>query len=151
MSVLKRHRTVSKMEYVNTANAIYLETLQFLTRLSARYARLVAADVMHLASEVLDHSEKANSIYPSDDVRKKLRERNLLEARAAVLALDVHMAHVYELIMLNPQGCFTTSNGKTLSSAEASERLDRMAQSLGEKLDEENAMLTAVLKSDKSR
>lgn len=151
MSVLKNHRTVSKMEYVNTANAIYVETLQFLTRLSARYSRLVADDVIKLAGQVLDNCEKANSIFPSNDNRKALRERHLLEGRAALLALDVRMAHVYELIMLNPQGCFTSASGKTLSSAEAQERLDKMAQSLGEKIDRENEMITAVLKSDKGR
>jgi hypothetical protein len=151
MSVLKNHRTTSKMEYVNTANEIYVETLQFLTRLSARYSRLVADNVIRLAGEVLDHSEKANSIFPSNDNRRALRERHLLEARASVLALDVHMAHVYELMMLNPQGCFTAANGKALSSADAQERLDKMAQSLGEKIDRENEMITAVLKSDKGR
>ena len=42
MSVLAQKRTVSKAEFVNTANQIYIETLNFLTRLSARYSRLVA-------------------------------------------------------------------------------------------------------------
>lgn len=36
MSVLKARRTTSKAEYVNTANQIYVETLNFLTRMSAR-------------------------------------------------------------------------------------------------------------------
>ena len=66
MSVLKSKRTVSKAEFVNTANSIYVETINFLTRLSARYARLVAEPTAALAGEVLDHAEKANSIYPSD-------------------------------------------------------------------------------------
>ena len=33
VSVLKQKRTVSKAEFVNTANQIYVETLNFLTRL----------------------------------------------------------------------------------------------------------------------
>lgn len=41
MSVLKEKRTVSKAEYVNTANQIYVETVGFLTRLSP----LTAANV----------------------------------------------------------------------------------------------------------
>ena len=45
MSVLAQKRTVSKAEFVNTANQIYIETLNFLTRLSARYSRLVAEPV----------------------------------------------------------------------------------------------------------
>ena len=65
MSVLKSKRTESKAEYVNVANAIYIETINFLTRISARYSRLIAEPVAKLAGEVIDHAEKANSIYPS--------------------------------------------------------------------------------------
>ncbi len=53
MSVLKAHRTESKAEYVNTANQIYVGTIQFLSRLSARYSRLMAQTVATLASEAL--------------------------------------------------------------------------------------------------
>lgn len=69
MSVLKSKRTESKAEYVNVANAIYIETINFLTRISARYSRLIAEPVAKLAGEVIDHAEKANSIYPSDAQR----------------------------------------------------------------------------------
>lgn len=151
MSVLKMHRTESKAEFVNTANEIFKETLQFLSRLSSRYSRLLASDVIHLASEVLDNAEKANNIYPSDDTRRELRKTHLLEARAALMALDVHMAHCYEVMMLNPQGCFSTASGKEVPPGEAVKRLDHMAQSLGEKIDKENSLLTNVLKSDKAR
>lgn len=81
MSVLKSKRTESKAEYVNVANAIYIETINFLTRISARYSRLIAEPVAKLAGEVIDHAEKANSIYPSDDQRRQLRKAHLLEAR----------------------------------------------------------------------
>ena len=65
MSVLAQKRTVSKAEFVNTANQIYVETLAFLTRMSARYARLLAEPTAKLAGELKDHAEKANSIFPS--------------------------------------------------------------------------------------
>ena len=61
MSVLKNKRRESKAEYINIANAIYDETLAFLTRLSARYARLIASGIISLAAEVADHCEKGNS------------------------------------------------------------------------------------------
>ena len=89
MSVLKSKRTESKAEYVNIANAIYIETINFLTRISARYSRLIAEPVAKLAGEVIDHAEKANSIYPSDDQRRQLRKAHLLEARASLMALGV--------------------------------------------------------------
>ena len=76
MSVLKEKRTVSKAEYVNTANQIYVETVGFLTRLSARYSRLIAEGTAQLAGEVMDHTEKANKIYPSDEQRKAQRNEN---------------------------------------------------------------------------
>ena len=36
MSVLAQKRTVSKAEFINVANQIYVETMNFLTRLCAR-------------------------------------------------------------------------------------------------------------------
>ena len=111
MSVLKSKRTESKAEYVNIANAIYIETINFLTRISARYSRLIAEPVAKLAGEVIDHAEKANSIYPSDDQRRQLRKAHLLEARASLMALDVRLTHCYLIMTQNPQGCFTTPSG----------------------------------------
>lgn len=58
MSVLKSKRSTSKAEYVNLANEIYTETVAFLTRLSARYARLLAEPVAALAGEIIDQTEK---------------------------------------------------------------------------------------------
>ena len=55
MSVLKEKRTQSAAEYVNVANQIYVETVSFLTRLSARYSRMVAEPVAKLAGEVIDN------------------------------------------------------------------------------------------------
>lgn len=147
MSVLKMKRTTSKAEFVNTANRIYLETLNFLTRLSARYSRLVAEDVAHLAGEVIDHSEKANSIYPSDPQRKELRKAHLLEARASLKALDVRLTHCYLIMSTNPQGCFTNSKGQTINEKEAVEKLDRMADSLGLLIDQEDELLKGATKA----
>lgn len=138
MSVLKAHRSESKAEFVNTANKIYVETINFLSRLSARFSRLMANDVSHLASEVLVNAEKANSIFPSDHTRKELRKQHLLESRAALMALDVELSHCYDIMMLNPEGCFTTSNGNPVKPARAKEILENMAQSLGELIDSEN-------------
>lgn len=74
MSVLKSKRSTSKAEYVNLANVIYTETVAFLTRLSARYARLLAEPVADLAGEVIDHTEKANSIFPKGAPNMELRK-----------------------------------------------------------------------------
>lgn len=147
MSVLKSKRTVSKAEFVNTANQIYVETLNFLTRMSARYSRLLAEPVAKLAGEVIDHTEKANSIFPSDAQRIELRKAHLLEARASLKALDVRLTHCYLTMMQNPEGCFTTSKGSPVASKEAIEKLDRMAASLGEMIDNEDELIKGSLKS----
>lgn len=148
MSVLKAKRTTSKAEFVNKANEIYVETLNFLTRMSARYSRILAEPVALLAGEVIDHAEKANSIFPSDAQRIELRKAHLIEARASLMALDVRLTHCYMVMSQNPQGAFTTdSKGKNIPPSEATERLDKMAQSLGEKIDEENELLKGALKA----
>ena len=146
MSVLKSKRTTSKAEFVNTAHQIFVETLGFLTRLSARYSRLLAEPTAKLAGEVIDHAEKANSIFPSDPQLVELRKAHLLEARASLMALDVRLTHCYTLMSQNPQGCFTDGKGKSLPPSEAMEKLDRMAQSLGEKIDQENELLKGQIK-----
>lgn len=151
MSVLKAHRSESKAEFVNTANQIYKQTINFLSRISARYSRLIASDVASLASEVLDNAEKANNIYPSDDVRKEMRERHLLEARASLSALDIHLAQCYEIMLTNPEGCFTKSNDTPIKTSDAKRKLENMAQNLGELINAEDKLLTNVLKSDKQR
>lgn len=104
MSVLKEKRTVSKAEYVNTANQIYVETVGFLTRLSARYSRLIAEGTAQLAGEVMDHTEKANKIYPSDEQRKAQRKAHLLEALASLSALDVRLTHAIWLCTRTRKG-----------------------------------------------
>lgn len=141
MSVLKQKRTTSKAEFINTANQIYVETLNFLTRLSARYSRLIAEPVAKLAGEIIDHAEKANSIFPSDNQRIEMRKAHLLEARASLMALDVRLTHVYLILNQNPEGAFTTSKGNPVKSQDAMEKLDKMAQNLGELIDKENELL----------
>ena len=83
MSVLKQKRTTSKAEFINTANQIYVETINFLTRLSARYSRLIAEPAV--------------------------------------------------------------------KSQDAMEKLDKMAQNLGELIDKENELLKGAIKNVGSR
>ena len=147
MSVLKQKRTTSKAEFINTANQIYVETLNFLTRLSARYSRMLQEPVAKLSGEVLDHAEKANSIFPSDPQRISIRKAHLLEARASLMALDVRLTLCYDVMSQNPEGAFTTSKGKSVSASDATVKLDKMAQSLGDLIDRENELLKGAVKA----
>ena len=147
MSVLKQKRAVSKAEFINVAYQIHVETLNFLTRLSARYARMLQEPVAKLSGEVLDHAEKANSIFPSDPQRISIRKAHLLEARASLMALDVRLTLCYDVMSQKPEGAFTTSKGKSVSASDATAKLDKMAQSLGDLIDRENELLKGAVKS----
>lgn len=149
MSVLKSKRRTSKAEFVNLAHQIYMETFHFIARLSNRYQRLLYEDVMHTAAAVLNNCEEAQNIFPSTELRYNARTRHLLEARSALMALDIHMSHVYEILMYNPQGAFNRENGETVPPKRATEILDRMAGSLGEKIDHENEIIKKILEADK--
>lgn len=113
MSVLKMKRTVSRAEFVNKASEIYDETITFLTRISARWSRLVAEPIANLAGEVEDFSVKANSIFPSDDQRIQLRLENLHRARAALMALDMRLSKCYRQMIKNPEGVLYHLEGET--------------------------------------
>jgi hypothetical protein len=103
--------------------------------------------VAKLAGEIIDHAEKANSIFPSDNQRIEMRKAHLLEARASLMALDVRLTHVYLILNQNPEGAFTTSKGNPVKSQDAMEKLDKMAQNLGELIDKENELLKGAIKN----
>lgn len=151
MSVLKSQRSESKIAFVKEANEIYCETINFLSRLSARYSRLIAPDIAHLAFEVVQHVEMANDIYPSDETRRTQREQHLLAARGALSVLDIQLGNCYDIMMLNPQGCMSSAHDKPLTASEAKARIGRFAESLGLKIASERNQLTNLLKSDKRR
>lgn len=145
MSVLKSKRLESKAEFVNTANQIDWETINFLSRLSARYSRLIGERIANLSGEVATHAEEANSMLPTDAERIHLRKVHLLQARASLMALDVQLGRCYMILMQNPQGAFTNGSGQAVDASKANKKLDNMAQHLGELIDKENSLLIGQL------
>ena len=149
MSVLKVNRSTSKTEFVNTAMDLVDASLSFVTRLSNRYSRLLAPAVMEAAFKLSIFVEIANSIFPNTEERLETRKKYLLLARGYTKALDVIMLHCYRIACMNPQGCFTDSRGNTIDSTKARDRLDKMADTVGDLIDREIALLTGTL--DKSK
>lgn len=147
MSVLKNKRDISKVAFVSNALDIYAETINFLSRLSARYSRIMASDIARVAYEVFENAEKANAYYPSTPDRIAMRKHHLDASRASLMTLDASLALCYRTLNLNPSGAFTDVKGKSISSGEAQKRLDKMSQSLGDKINDELALLTGTLKS----
>lgn len=71
-----------------------------------------------------------------------------------ILTITTHDAaggQLYLVMYQNPQGCFTAPSGKTVPPKEAMDKLDRMAQSLGELIDREDTLLRNILESDRKR
>ena len=151
ISVLKSRRNESKAEYVRVAHEIVDETVRFVSRLSARYARIMSERVTNLAYEVSDHTSKANVVLPVDEERFKHRKENLITAKGALSALDTALTDVYCILMKNPEGAFSTRHGNPFSSSEAVERLEKMAEKLGGLIDDEERLIEAVMKNDKER
>lgn len=143
MSVLKKHRHESKTLFLQKAYDIQNEVMNFLTRLSARNQRLLAPEVMRLSSGLVSYASAADDAVPTDDVRKNAREENLVHARGFLSALDIQLSICYSNMIKNPQGCFSKEG---VSASEASERLDKMAQTIGTLIDEERSLLTGALK-----
>lgn len=151
MSVLKNKRKDSHVEYLNCAYKIYIQTIEFISKLSARYSRIIASDVTHTAYNVLLNCEAANTIFPSDSARAKLREEYLLKAKACLQSLDVALSIIYDILSQNPAGAFTTCSNKDVAPDDARRKLENMSQSLGELIDSETKMLTKILKNDRDR
>lgn len=150
MSILASKRKENQAEYVAKARKIHVETLNFLSRLSSRYGRMLGPETAKLAAEVEIYAEKANGIYPSSPGCVVLRERHLLEAKASLNALDGQLGFCFEVMALNPEGCYRTQDG-LMEAKNASRKLDKTAERLGALIDEEYRLLQGVLDSDKRR
>ena len=48
MSVLKNKRKECKAEYVNETYKAYIQTVEFVSKMSARYSRLIGSDIRYL-------------------------------------------------------------------------------------------------------
>lgn len=151
MSVLKNKRKESSIEFVYNAYKIYIQTIEFISRLSARYSRIMASDISHTAFEVLRNCESASSIVLTNKSTLKKREDYLLNAKAALSSLDVSLSICYEILVQNPSCVLTNKSGKDLSAHDANKKLENMTQSLGELIDKELELIPKVIKMDKER
>ena len=151
MSVLKSKRHLSNAEFVNNADSIFVETLDFVAKLSNRYQRFLAEGVMQNAHDLLSNCEYAQNTRVYDEQTFLMRRGYLIEARNRLMALDVDMTHVYCTLMLNPEGAFTDTKGRMKTASQAIEKLDKMAESLGEKIDHEKNMIESLMVSDAKR
>lgn len=156
MSVLLNRRRDSKMEYVNTACNIHDEVINFLSRLSARYSRLFTERTAEVAGLMMDHAVEAENIYPNNRQRLELRAEHLIEAKAALAALDVRLLRIYNVLKLNPKGAFSHGNDKgdnrkQLTVDDALRRLEHMAETIGLMIASEEKLLEGTMTSDRKK
>lgn len=62
-------------EFVLLSKKLYVEVIDLLSCMSARYGRLIAVPTAELAGEVQDYAVKANDVFPSDGQKLALRPR----------------------------------------------------------------------------
>lgn len=123
----------------------------FCSRLSPRCERIFTTQAMETASRLLEECCTANSIFPQDENTYNLRKSHLLKAKGALNLLDIYCYHIYETLKLNPQGAFRNSKDKAIEPDVAVNKLDSLAQNLGELIDAEFCLLDGIFKSDKTR
>jgi len=153
MSVPYYKRHESKAEYVNAAYMLNNHVLELISRLSARYSRLLADDIKSLSVAVISECEQANSIVPSTKsvaFKQDMLQRrtHLLEARGKLLSLDVQLGICFEVLVNNPQGCFSNSHGDSLSADDAIKKLDKLSTDCGLAYEKLLNLLNGVIRSD---
>lgn len=107
--------------------------------------------VAALAGEVIDHTEKANSIFPKGAPSLELRKGHPAGGTGRAYGPGRAPGTLLHHPGIEPAGVLTKPDGKSIPPAEATKKLDDMAQSLGEKIDRENELIRAVIESDRKR
>ena len=126
-----------------------MEVLYLVTRLSARYGRVLAEPTMTVCARIYDCCCVGNSFYPSDEERLRKRKDFFIEARGLLDALDTRIALIYDVLRDNPQGAFTNCDGKTLPPAEASRKINKKVERIGRIIIKEKELLSKRIKNDR--
>lgn len=151
MSVLKCNRSESKVQFITTAIEIEGKTIHLLTRMSPKYQKLFADKVMGLAIDLVNSCEESNKIYPSSIKRIEMREELLLKAQGYLSALDIQLKFCYDILMMNSKYALESSSGNPVESGSAKEKIDKLALTLGDLIDQEDNLIKKVIESDKKR
>lgn len=150
MSVLANHRTTSKAQFITDAISLQVNVLEFLSKLSNRYGRLLAPHIVELTQRIVSNLESANKVFP--DSPDKLRFRNLRFSSALghLSALDVQLTICYDVLMQNPQGAFRDGSNRSVPASVAIERLDNLCVTVGTLMDSLETEIKGVIVADKA-
>lgn len=151
MSIRLRDRKESKVQFITTAIDIECKTIAFILRMSKKYRDFFAESIGKLVIDLVSNCEMANSIFPNSEERIAVREKHLLEAKGALSALDVQLRFCYDIISENPAYGFESSNGNPVEKGNASQKLNKIAETLGGLIVDEMKLIDGVIKSDKEK
>lgn len=151
MSVLANMRTESKAEFIKVANDLAMESIDLVSRLSARYGRIFTEKISEVALDLIVQTTKANTIRATDKQKFGLRAECLYKARQDLDALEILLIMVYEILLKNPKAAFNKKKPDTTNydTEWATKKLNQIVYSIGLKIDKEEALLKGVIESDK--
>lgn len=103
MSVYKSKRGKSSAQFVETARQLEEHTLEQCLKVPKRYTFLLTQRIMGLASTVYEKVTSANSVYPVNQHEAQERRDYLIEANAALQALDRQLGILAGVLWKNPE------------------------------------------------
>ena len=86
MSVPPGNRGKSTMQFVESADKIEQRTMQICRHWPKAYMFIITQRTIQLASEIYEHAQKANAIFPKDEEERSLRICELDMALGALYA-----------------------------------------------------------------
>lgn len=84
MSVLKRNRKESTLEFINTAIELEIFTIKQVIKFPKRYQYIITNDILRLTKDCLFNVKSANEIYPTNKIELEIRTKYLLDAKCNI-------------------------------------------------------------------
>ena len=103
MSVLKAMRKESKVEYVDNALKLQVQTIKICLKIPKRYTFFGATEIARLAMEVTNCVKSCNSIFAVTKEDYQKRVDLLTDANCALQSLNSQMSVISEYIIANPK------------------------------------------------
>lgn len=147
MSVLKKDRHNSQIQYVYNAWVMEKEGIRFLLKVSKRLKDVFCHTFIESLSQVATYTARASEFYRKELSKEEVESHHhyLLEAYASLQAFDGQLSILYGLANENPGGTFE----KDLSESDARRKLDHAAEVLGGLISDEMKLLEEELEKAK--
>lgn len=142
MSVYKSKRSISKMEFIKTAQQISTYTIKQLKKFPKSYRFNIVNDLYRLSLEIYENSLKANSIYMNKNMTETeylLRKKYLFKSKSAIFAMSGLLTIVFDMVIQGNN--FLGDKEKT----------SNMFQEWARLLNLEHRLIKGVIDSDKKK